>query len=335
MNPKKLNVGVAGCGHLGKIHCKILKEISSMDEGIIFTGIFDIDKKNAAEASKQFKVNSFNSFEELLKNIDTLIVVTPTSTHFHLAKEASGKNVNIFIEKPVTESLEEAKELIKLTANSSIKIQVGHVERFNPALISLEEYNLNPRFIEAHRLSQFNPRGTDVSVIQDLMIHDIDIILNIVDSPIEKTDANGVAIISDSIDIANARLTFANGCVANITSSRISMKKMRKMRIFQPNAYISIDFLNNESEIFRLVNSSDTFDSALSYPISNNKKLIIEKPEKINLANQSNPIKNELLFFFNSIINNGPVKVTLEDAKRAVEVSDTIIKIISKQLTRV
>lgn len=245
-----------------------------------------------------------------------------------IAEAAIKKKINVFIEKPVTSSLNEAKELIKLAGNSDARIQVGHVERFNPALTSLDNYEVKPMFIESHRLAQFNPRGTDVSVILDLMIHDIDIILHLVNSPISKIDANGVAVISEAIDIANARLTFKNGCVANLTSSRISLKKMRKMRIFQNNAYISIDFLNNKSEIFRLA-ELDTPASGTSFPVSDTKKIIFEHPEIGNPEN-ANPIKNELESFFGSIINQKPVKVSLEDGKQAVEVADEIIKIISK-----
>jgi len=232
----------------------------------------------------------------------------------------------LFIEKPVTASLDEAENLIKASKKSSGKIQVGHVERFNPALTSLESYKLSPMFIESHRLAQFNPRGTDVSVIQDLMIHDIDIILYLVNSPLEKIDANGVAVISDKIDIANARLKFKNGCVANITSSRISLKKMRKMRIFQQNAYISIDFLNNKSEIFKLADIED-LSKGLSYPVSETKKIVFEEP--IESRENANPIKDELETFFNSIITDQPVKVTLEEGAKAVEAADRIMKIIS------
>jgi predicted dehydrogenase len=331
MNEKKINVGLTGCGHLGSIHCKLLNLISKEKENIIFTGVYDTDDSKSRAIAELYGVKSFASFDELLNNIDTLVVVTPTSTHFQIARLALTKNVNLFIEKPVTAALDEAKELIKLSGSSDIKIQVGHVERFNPALTSLDKYDLKPMFIESHRLSQFNPRGTDVSVIQDLMIHDIDIILHLVGSPIDKIDANGVAIVSEAIDIANARLKFKNGCVANITASRISLKKMRKMRIFQNNAYISIDFLNNKSEVFRLADSNAKADG-MTFPISEDKKIIFEQPQ-IENAENANPIKNELESFFDSIINNKPVKVTLEAGKEAVEVADEIINIITLSKT--
>lgn len=328
MTSKILRVGLVGCGHLGKIHCKLLNNIGEENPNVVFAGVFDTDKAQAEDISRLYQVKAYDSFDEMLYNIDTLITVTPTSSHYGIAKTALSKHINLFIEKPVTSSLEEAKELIELAKSSDVKIQVGHVERFNPAITSLEKYEMKPMFIESHRLSQFNPRGTDVSVIQDLMIHDIDIILHLVGSPIKKIDANGVAVVSEAIDIANARLTFENGCVANLTASRISLKKMRKMRIFQNNAYISIDFAENKSEVFRLIDA-DAKTEGMSFPISDTKKVIFEQPKIENLENV-NPIKNELESFFESIINNKPVKVSLEDGKEAVEVADEIISIISK-----
>lgn len=329
MANKKINTGLIGCGHLGKIHCRLLSHISQENPGVIFKGVFDSNLQAGEETAKLYNITSYDSYEKMLEDIDTLIIVTPTSTHFETAKQALAKNINLFIEKPVTGTLEEANKLMELTKNTGIKIQIGHVERFNPALTSLEKYKLKPRFIESHRLAQFNPRGTDVSVIQDLMIHDIDIILHLVGSPIKKIDANGVAIVSDAIDIANARLSFENGCVANLTASRISLKKMRKMRIFQNNAYISIDFLNNKSEVFRLADAS-VQASGMSFPISDTKKIIFEQPQAENIES-ANPIKNELESFFDSIISGKNVKVSLEDGKEAVETADEIIRIISTE----
>jgi len=325
---KKLNIGLAGCGHLGSIHCKLLKELSEQNFDYKFIGVYDIAPAKSKKNADDYSIKSFGSLDELLSEINTLVIVTPTSTHFDIAEKAINKHINSFIEKPVTNSLDEAKKLIALVKNKNVKIQVGHVERFNPALTSLEKYELKPMFIESHRLSQFNPRGTDVSVIQDLMIHDIDIILNLVKSHIERIDANGVAVISNEIDIANARLSFKNGCVANITASRISLKKMRKMRLFQGNSYISIDFLNNKSEVFRLTDA-DSKEPGMSFSVSDTKKIIFEQPQ-FEDAKDVNPIKNELESFFQSIVKNKQVKVSLEDGKQAVEVADEIIKIISK-----
>lgn len=321
-----MNIGLTGCGHLGKIHCRLINEIANNDAGINFSGVYDTDPAITYAVSKEYSIKAYAALDEMLGEVDALVIVTPTSTHFEIAKKALAKNINLFIEKPVTSSLKEAEELIKMAEGKKIKIQVGHVERFNPALVALEKFEMKPRFIESHRLAQFNPRGTDVSVIQDLMIHDIDIILHLAGSPVKKIDANGVAVISDEIDIANARLTLENGCVANLTSSRISLKKMRKMRIFQGNAYISVDFLNNKSEVFRLTDN-DTKSEGMSFPISDTKKIIYEEPKPENAEN-INPIKNELESFINSIINDKPVKVTLNAGKEAVEVADKIIEII-------
>jgi len=326
LSTEKLNLGLTGCGHLGKIHCRLINEIAQNDKSINFAGVYDSDPTITDTISKEYCIKAYRSLDEMLDEIDALVIVTPTSTHFEIAQKALARDIDIFIEKPVTSSLSEAEELIKMADGKKVKIQVGHVERFNPALVALEKFEMKPRFIESHRLAQFNPRGTDVSVIQDLMIHDIDIILHLAGSPVKKIDANGVAVISDEIDIANARLTLENGCVANLTSSRISLKKMRKMRIFQGNAYISVDFLNNKSEVFRLTDN-DTKSEGMSFPISDTKKIIYEEPKPEN-AGSINPIKNELESFLSSIINDKPVKVTLSAGKAAVEVADKIIEII-------
>jgi predicted dehydrogenase len=326
LSTEKLNLGLTGCGHLGKIHCRLINEIAQNDQSINFAGVYDSDPVITDTISKEYSIKAYRSLDEMLDEIDALVIVTPTSTHFEIAQKALARDIDIFIEKPVTSSLSEAEELIKMADGKKVKIQVGHVERFNPALVALEKFEMKPRFIESHRLAQFNPRGTDVSVIQDLMIHDIDIILHLAGSPVKKIDANGVAVISDEIDIANARLTLENGCVANLTSSRISLKKMRKMRIFQGNAYISVDFLNNKSEVFRLTDN-DTKSEGMSFPISDTKKIIYEEPKPEN-AGSINPIKNELESFLSSIINDKPVKVTLTAGKAAVEVADKIIEII-------
>ena len=237
---KEIKAGIAGLGHLGSIHSRILSEISGENKNIEFKGVYDIDSLKNNKISEEFKVKAYNSLDEMLSDINSLIIVTPTTTHFEIANKAIEKKINLFIEKPVTGSLDEAFKL--LSKKDNVKIQIGHVERFNPAFTGLKDFVINPLFIESHRLAQFNPRGTDVSVIQDLMIHDIDIILSLVKSPISVINANGVPILSNDIDIASARLQFENGCTANITASRISLKKMRKMRIFQKSAYISIDF---------------------------------------------------------------------------------------------
>ncbi|HEX2787866.1 MAG TPA: Gfo/Idh/MocA family oxidoreductase [Ignavibacteria bacterium] len=327
-----IKITVIGIGHLGRLHVKNLKEIEKERNDIQITGIFDADSEKLNKAADEFSVKKFDSVDDAIDNSDSIILVTPTTTHFELAKKIIGKDKNIFIEKPVTETIPEADELLKLSKNKKIKIQVGHIERFNPAVLALEKYNLKPLFIETHRLSQFNPRGTDVSVIQDLMIHDIDIILKLVNSPVERIDANGVAILTDKIDIANARIRFKNGCVANITASRISQNKMRKMRVFQKNAYISIDFLQNLSEIFHLEDSdgSEGFSFA-SFDIGNNKKIVYERATVEDI----NPMKYELNKFIDSIKNNTEPVVNLEEGKRALEVAEYVIKEVENSLTKI
>jgi len=239
-----LKIAVLGAGHLGKFHLNNWLEI----EGITLVGFFDPDDKNAAAVEEKYKIRRFTNPEELIDAADAVDIIAPTIYHYQLCDLALRKGKHVFVEKPLANTMEEARMLVKLAKESNLKFQVGHVERFNPAFLSLRDYKLNPMFIEVHRLAQFNPRGTDVSVILDLMIHDIDIILNLVKSNVSYISANGVAVMSDTPDIANVRIEFDNGCVANLTSSRISMKKMRKMRLFQKDAYIGIDFLDKKQK---------------------------------------------------------------------------------------
>ena len=326
-----IRAGVIGIGHLGSIHLKLLKEISDESSNIELVGVYDADEMKNAETAEKYGLRKMMSPDELIDSVDAIVIVTPTSTHYEIASKAIEKNVNTFIEKPVTETTEQAEKLLELSKGKNIKIQVGHIERFNSAILSLEDYKLSPLFIETHRLSQFNPRGTDVSVIQDLMIHDIDIILNLVKSPVKKIDANGVAIITDKIDIANARITFDNGCVANITASRISQNKMRKMRLFQKSAYISIDFLQNSSEVFKLAGADETVSGfALTGFERDGKKMSIvyDKPQ----VKEVNSLKHELTLFFNSISDGTETVVTLEDGLQALEVANTIIEKIESNI---
>ncbi len=324
---EKIRAGIFGLGHLGKIHLKILKEICSERNDLELSGIFDSDKEKNELMSKENNLEVNNSADELIGKINAAIIVTPTSTHYEIAGKCISKDINTFIEKPVTDTTAEAKKLLSLAKNKKIKIQIGHIERFNPAILALDNYKLAPMFIETHRLSQFNPRGTDVSVIQDLMIHDIDIILNLVKSKVKKIDANGVAIITDKIDIANARIKFENGCVANITASRISQNKMRKMRLFQKAAYISIDFLQNTSEVFRM-SDGKTDDSAIALTEfiqgENKVKIFYERPP----VKEVNSLKYELNLFIDSIANDKNTIVTLEDGLQALEVANEIVSII-------
>ena len=323
---KKLRAGIFGLGHLGKIHLKVLKEICNERNDIEIAGIFDSNNESNASISEENKFSVNNSADELIGKIDIAIIVTPTSSHYELAYKTISAGINTFIEKPVTDTTEEANKLLKLAEGKDVKIQIGHIERFNPAILALDNYKLSPMFIETHRLSQFNPRGTDVSVIQDLMIHDIDIILNLVKSKVKKIDANGVAIITDKIDIANARIQFENGCVANITASRISMNKMRKMRLFQKSAYISIDFLQNSSEVFKIGDGTGENSIALTEFEQGNKniKIFYERPP----VKEVNSMKYEVNKFIDAIINNEEPIVTLEDGLQALEVANEIVNMI-------
>lgn len=326
MKNEKLKAGIFGLGHLGKIHLKILKEICAERNDIEITGVYDSDKEKNETISKENNFEINNTADDLIKKINTAIIVTPTSTHFDIANRTISNDINTFIEKPVTDTTGEAEKLLELSKTKNIKIQIGHIERFNAAILALDNYNLAPMFIETHRLAQFNPRGTDVSVIQDLMIHDIDIILNLVKSKVKSIDANGVAIITDKIDIANARIKFENGCVANITASRISLNKMRKMRLFQKSAYISIDFLQNTSEVFRLDDGkTDNSNSiALTEFIQgeNKVKIFYEKPP----VKEVNSMKYEMNKFIDSIVDDLEPIVTLEDGLQALEVANEIVK---------
>jgi len=333
----KIEVGIIGCGHLGKLHIKNLKEIEKESNDVSVIGTYDIDLYKNKLASDEFNTKAFDTLDTLLEKINTALVVTPTSTHFEIANKIITNDINVFIEKPVTDNIKDAKKLLEQSKGRDIKIQIGHIERFNPAILSLEKYNLSPLFIETHRLAQFNPRGTDVSVIQDLMIHDIDIILNLVKSNVKTINANGISIITDKIDIANVRIKFDNGCVANITSSRISQHKMRKMRIFQHNAYISIDFSQNSSEVFRLVEKDKSKSLEPMFSLGTIKRggkefqIIYEQPK----IEESNPMKYEQNKFFDCIRKGTKPKVQLKDGIQALEVATKINEEVEMSLKEI
>lgn len=317
-----LKVGVFGAGHLGKFHLNNWKEI----DGAELAGFYDPDDANAKAVVEKYKIKRFDSIEALLDASDAVDIIAPTSAHYELAMAAIKKGKHVFVEKPLAGTMDEARGIVKLAMEAGIKVQVGHVERFNPAFLALGEMAINPMFIEVHRLAQFNPRGTDVSVILDLMIHDIDIILHLVKSSVKSVSANGVSVMSDTPDIANVRIEFDNGCVANLTSSRISMKKMRKMRLFQKDAYIGIDFLQKKTEIIKLHSSGDkdvfTFDIETN---SGKKTIAIANP----VVDDGNAIKMELTAFYNAIVNNTETPVTVVDGFRAMEVAHQILEKIS------
>ena len=314
-----LKVGVIGAGHLGKFHLNNWAEI----ENTQLIGFTDTDDANAELVAQKYKIPRFDDVEKLIEACDALDIVTPTSSHFGLCELAIKKGKHVFVEKPLANTMEEAKTLVKLAKEANIKFQVGHVERFNPAFLALKDQVLQPMFIEVHRLAQFNPRGTDVSVIMDLMIHDIDIILKVVKSNVNYISANGVAVMSDTPDIANVRIEFDNGCVANLTSSRISMKKMRKMRLFQKDAYIGIDFLEKKTEIIRLNTPGDSHVFTFNIETNHGKKTIaIANPPVMEI----NAMKMELEEFRNAILNNTDTPVTVVDGFRAMEVAHQILE---------
>jgi len=325
---KKLRIGLVGVGHLGTFHLKLLNEIKTAN----LIGFYDIDLEKARKISDEYNVRAYNSLESLLEDVEALSIVTPTNLHYSVAKIALEKGKHVFIEKPFTETIPQAKELISISEKNNLKIQIGHIERFNPAILSLESYNLQPLFIESHRLDQFKPRGVDVAVVLDLMIHDIDLILSLVKSQVDRVEANGVAIISDSVDIANARITFKSGVVANVTASRISQKKMRKMRIFQKDAYISIDFQQGFSEVFRLADENEkSNDLAVNLgQIEKGKvkrNIVYEQPE----IKEVNALKYELELFIDSVMNDKPPVVSALDGLHALEVAEMILDQIEKQ----
>ncbi len=319
-----LKIGVLGAGHLGKIHIKCIKEINTYD----LVGFYDPDDENSAKVEKDFQIKRYDKIEDLIKAVDVVDIVTPTVSHFECAALALRNFKHVFIEKPVVTSPKEARQLIDLAAEAGVKVQVGHVERFNPAFTAAQPFLEQPVFIETHRLALFNPRGTDVPVILDLMIHDIDIVLSVVKSNIKKIHASGVAVVSDTPDIANARLEFDNGCVANLTASRISMKNMRKSRFFQRDAYISVDFLEKKAEILKLKNlEKDEEVDPLAMVIDlgegkGSKQIIFDKPE----IKQINAIKTELETFASAIQNNTSPTVTIEDGYAALDVAYKIME---------
>lgn len=314
-----LKVGVFGVGHLGKFHLNNWKEIKRAE----LVGFYDPDDAVAAEVASNYQLQRFTDPDDLIDACDLIDIVAPTPLHFNLCQKAIRKGKHVFVEKPLAASMDEARELVKLVRESNIKLQVGHVERFNPAYLALQNSQLNPMFIEVHRLAQFNPRGTEVSVILDLMIHDIDIILSIVKSEVNNISASGVAVVSDTPDMANVRIEFNNGCVANLTSSRFSMKKMRKMRLFQKDAYIGIDFLNKKTEIIKLKTPQDLDVFSFDIETPNGKKTIA-------LSNPSvpevNAIRMELETFCDSILSNRPTLVSEVDGFRAMDIAHQILQ---------
>ncbi|HFK5506558.1 Gfo/Idh/MocA family protein [Elizabethkingia anophelis] len=318
-----LKAGLVGAGHLGKIHLRLLNQSEKYE----LAGFYDSDAENGKKLEQEFGYKYYNDLDQLLSEIQVLDIVTPTLFHYEYAKKAIEKGIHFFIEKPVTQTLEQAEELIRLCEEKNIKVQVGHVERYNPAYIATKSYLSNPQFIEIHRLAEFNPRGTDVSVVLDLMIHDLDILLSIVKSPVKHLHASGVSVVSKTPDITNARIEFENGCVANLTTSRISMKAMRKSRFFQKDAYISIDFLEKKAEVIRMQAAPETpsdFDMIIENAEGEKNQIVFEYPN----IQPNNAILDELESFAQAIEENTPIEVSLNDGTEALKVALKIMELI-------
>ncbi|MDC3030010.1 Gfo/Idh/MocA family oxidoreductase [Flavobacteriales bacterium] len=320
-----LKIGVIGAGHLGKIHLKLLLELKDTFEVI---GFYDTDRENARIVNRSFRVKSFKSIEHLIEEADIIDIVSPTISHYDCASLAIRSNKHVFIEKPITQTVLEAEALMKLSREAGVKVQVGHVERFNSAFKSALAYINQPLFIESHRLAEFNPRGTDVPVVLDLMIHDLDIVLKLVNSPVKSVQASGVSVVSDTPDIANARIEFNNGCVCNLTASRMSLKNMRKSRVFQKDAYISIDYLVKKTEVIRLKNikpSEEIDPLAVVLDLGKGKRkkqIYFENPS----IEENNAIKDEFISFANAITEDIEPEVSITDGLRALELAVVILE---------
>jgi predicted dehydrogenase len=320
-----LKVGVLGAGHLGKIHLKLLQQSSKYE----LVGFYDENLENGKIIAEEFGYKQFKTIATLIHAVDIIDIVTPTLSHYKCAKVAIKSGKHVFIEKPISNTVAEAEEIIALATEYNVKGQVGHVERFNPAFIATKDMIDNPMFIECHRLAEFNPRGTDVPVVLDLMIHDIDAILSVVRSKVKRINASGVSVISETPDIANARIEFENGCVANLTSSRISMKNMRKSRFFQKDAYISVDFLDKVCEVVKMKDAPETpgdFDMILQNAEGIKKQIYFANPE----VAPNNAILDELETFADAINNNTTPIVTLEQGTEALRVAYQIIECFKK-----
>jgi predicted dehydrogenase len=321
-----LRIGVLGAGHLGKIHLNCLKELPDVYEVV---GFYDPNAEMAAQVAEERGLRVFDSIDSLLEEVDVVDIVTPTLSHYECAVAVLEKGKHLFIEKPVTHTLEEAHKLLELEKKGNSKVQVGHVERFNPAYRVAEDSLTDPMFIETHRLAQFNPRGTDVPVVLDLMIHDIDVVLHSVNSPVKKISASGVSVVSDTPDIANARLEFENGCVANLTASRISLKNMRKSRFFQRDAYITVDFLEKKTELVRMQDDpgNDPYAMLLDLGDGRKKQILFEQPE----VPSSNAIRDELNSLAEAVNKNTNTVVSLSDGVNALSVAIEILEEMKKQ----
>ena len=325
-----LKIGVLGAGHLGKIHLNCIKQIVNYD----LVGFYDPVEETARQVEEELLIKSYDFIDSLIDMVDVVDIVTPTVRHFECAAKALRKRKHVFIEKPIVATPDEANALKKLADEAGVKVQVGHVERFNPAFIAAEPFIGEPLFIEAHRLAQFNPRGTDVPVVLDLMVHDLDILLTIVKSPITHISASGVGIVSPTPDIANARIEFENGTVANLTASRLSMKYMRKTRIFQRDAYITVDFLDKKTEIFRIndtIDDSNPLSTTITLADGSERQITFEMPE----IHPVNAIKTELGSFYDAIVHNTIPAVNIDDGINVLKLAYRILEAVENSIAKV
>ena len=323
----KLKVGVIGCGHLGKFHTKMHTMLEDISELI---GVYDLNPDQSKKVADEFNCKQFLNVEDLISSADAVVIASATQSHYEVAIKCLNADKHIFIEKPITATVPQAEEIVKLSEQKNLIIQVGHIERYNPAFFQIEDMDVDPMFIEAHRLASFNPRGSDVSVVHDLMIHDIDLILSLIKSPVERVDAAGVTVLTETPDIANVRIKFTNGAVANLTASRISIKKMRKFRIFQKEMYISLDLDKGAADVFFMADEKDTSvqGMAIANIESKNKKIMyIKNPE-----GQINALLEENRDFVNSVLTGATVKVSGMDGLRALVTVEMVIEEIEKQL---
>ena len=323
---KQVNIGVIGVGHLGVHHASHLAKIKNAN----LVGVFDTNLERAEEISKKINTAIFQSVDNLLESVEAVSIVTPTSTHRDVAEKCIKKGKHVFIEKPITSSVKDAEHLIELSKKYNVIIQVGHIERFNPALLALSNLEIDPKYIEVHRMAPFMSRGTDVPVVLDLMIHDIDLILSFISSPVKEIYANGVSIMTNSVDIANARIKFENGSIANITSSRVAKDRVRKIKIFQQDLYVTIDFLAGISEVYKAMGASQSDpDAIMSAPLvekdGKHRQIFYEKPKVKN----TDALKAELKNYLNAVLGKEKPMVDGFAGKQALDVA---IKIHDKIL---
>ena len=325
---KKVRVGIIGVGHLGRHHVKHLVTIDHVE----CVGFYDIDEARATVISDKYNVKSYDSLEALLSDCDAVTIVTPTDTHFNVASDCLTAGKHVFIEKPITKSVAEAEQLLTLANTNKVLIQVGHIERLNPALVPLKNYSISPKYIEIQRLAPYDVRGTDVPVVLDKMIHDIDILLFLVNSEVESIDANGISILTDSIDIANARIRFKNGTIANLTSSRVAQDHVRKTKIFQQDLYITIDFLLGLTEVYRVIDPDEQDPDAIKdvrfHYGNKTKKIVYEKPD----LPLFDALKAELENFTNSVRGIASPIVDGHAGKNALELASNIHDLILEDL---